>query len=130
MARPAPVLPEVGSTMVPPGFSRPSRSAASIMATAGRSFTLPPGLNSSTLARRSHSRSRPARPSRTSGVFPTRSSSESATSIESRLALAVWRVLLLFGGSLVERAAQRAVHRLGREDADEPVAVEHRHPAL
>ena len=41
-----------------PGWSRPSRSAASIIATAGRSFTLPPGLTISTLARRSHSRSR------------------------------------------------------------------------
>lgn len=38
-ARPTPVLPEVGSMMVPPGRSRPSRSAASIMATAIRSFT-------------------------------------------------------------------------------------------
>ena len=44
------MLPEVGSTIVPPGFSRPSCSAASIMATAGRSLTLPPGLSISSLA--------------------------------------------------------------------------------
>src|SRR5258705_103093 len=34
MARPAPVLPDVGSTMVPPGSRSPSRSAASTMAIA------------------------------------------------------------------------------------------------
>jgi hypothetical protein len=45
-----PVLPEVGSTIVPPGRSLPSRSAASIIATATRSLIEPPGLNISTLA--------------------------------------------------------------------------------
>ncbi len=40
IARAMPVLPLVGSTMVPPGLSFPSRSAASIMATPMRSFTL------------------------------------------------------------------------------------------
>ena len=39
------MLPDVGSTIVPPGFSRPSRSAASIIAIATRSFTLPPGFD-------------------------------------------------------------------------------------
>ena len=48
------MLPDVGSTIVPPGCRSPSRSAASIIAIAGRSFTEPPGLNSSTLAIRSH----------------------------------------------------------------------------
>ena len=65
-----------------PACSRPSRSAASIIATAGRSFTLPPGLNSLDLgdevARRGRAR---YAPSRTSGVLPTRSRTESATSI-------------------------------------------------
>ena len=81
MARPTPVLPDVGSTMVPPGPRSPSRSAASIMATAGRSLTLPPGLRNSNLASSWPGRSRPIRSSRTSGVSPTRSSSESAASI-------------------------------------------------
>ena len=44
MASPTPVLPLVGSTIVPPGRSRPSRSAARIISSAGRSFDEPPGL--------------------------------------------------------------------------------------
>src|SRR5438874_3323210 len=81
IAKPTPVLPEVGSTIVPPGRSRPVASAASIIATAGRSLTLPPGLRNSSLASRWHDRSRPMRSSRTMGVPPTRSSNEVATSI-------------------------------------------------
>ncbi len=50
MASPTPVLPAVGSTIVPPGPRRPSRSAVSIMRIAIRSFTEPPGLKYSTLA--------------------------------------------------------------------------------
>ncbi len=50
MARPTPVLPEVGSTMVPPGCSSPEASAASIMRVAIRSFTEPPGLRYSIFA--------------------------------------------------------------------------------
>ena len=45
------MLPDVGSTIVPPGLSRPDSSAASIMRTAIRSFTDPPGLKYSTFAR-------------------------------------------------------------------------------
>ena len=44
MARAIPVLPLVGSTMVPPGFSSPEASAASTMAMPMRSFTLLDGL--------------------------------------------------------------------------------------
>ena len=44
MASPTPVFPLVGSTIVPPGRSRPSRSALSIMVSAGRSFEENPGL--------------------------------------------------------------------------------------
>src|SRR5919204_1039771 len=84
MASPTPVLPEVGSTIVPPGFSKPSRSAASIIATAGRSFTDPPGLVVSIFAMRSHVRPRPMRGSRTSGVSPMRPRTESAISISPR----------------------------------------------
>ncbi len=58
MASPTPVLPEVGSTIVPPLVNSPSRSAASIMAMAGRSLTLPPGLRNSSLANSCAERSR------------------------------------------------------------------------
>src|SRR5512132_2887160 len=81
MVSPTPVLPEVGSTIVPPGLSRPSRSAASTIATAGRSFTDPPGFVVSIFAMRSHVSPWPMRGSRTSGVSPMRSRTESATSI-------------------------------------------------
>ncbi len=50
MASPSPVLPEVGSTIVIPGRSFPSRSAASIIAMPMRSLTLEPGLKNSILA--------------------------------------------------------------------------------
>ena len=46
-----PVLPEVGSMMTEPGFSRPLASASSTMALAIRSFTEPAGLKYSSLAR-------------------------------------------------------------------------------
>src|SRR5665213_2916894 len=44
MARPIPVLPDVGSTIVPPGFSAPDLSASSIIESAIRSLIEPPGL--------------------------------------------------------------------------------------
>src|SRR4051812_27511674 len=50
MARPMPVLPEVPSMIVPPGFSFPARSASSIIWIAMRSFAELPGLKVSTLA--------------------------------------------------------------------------------
>src|SRR5215475_14382131 len=74
MARPTPVLPEVGSTIVPPGLSFPSRSAWSIIARPIRSLTEPPGLRYSSLAM---IRARPrgeSLSSRTIGESPTRSS--------------------------------------------------------
>src|SRR5262249_46895894 len=66
-----PVLPLVASTIVlRPGSIRPSRSAASIIATPIRSFTEPPGLSIPSLAnRRAPSGSR--RASSTIGVRPT-----------------------------------------------------------
>src|SRR5215207_6534681 len=73
IASPTPVLPEVGSTIVPPGFSFPSRSAASIIASPIRSLTEPPGFRYSSLARISPGTSREMRSRRTIGVFPTRS---------------------------------------------------------
>src|SRR3954451_17769473 len=80
-ARPMPVLPLVGSTIVPPGFSAPLASAASTMRTAIRSFTEPPGLRYSSLASTSGASGRSSRVtdvSRTSGVLPTRSTTDSA----------------------------------------------------
>ena len=50
--------------------ARPSRSAASIIASAGRSLTLPPGLRYSSLASRWHHRSLPAWSIRSIGVPP------------------------------------------------------------
>ena len=44
------MLPLVGSTIVPPGFNSPSRSAASMMRVAMRSFDDPPGFRYSTFA--------------------------------------------------------------------------------
>ena len=43
------MLPEVGSTITPPGFSWPDCSAASMMRSAMRSLEEPPGLKYSTL---------------------------------------------------------------------------------
>jgi hypothetical protein len=45
--------------MVPPGWSSPDASAASIMAIAARSLTLPPGLRNSSFAVSVHARSAP-----------------------------------------------------------------------
>src|ERR1043166_6479210 len=73
MASPVPVLPEVGSTIVPPGRKSPACSAASIMASPMRSLTEPPGLRNSTLATIGVRVSAPSRDRRTSGVRPTAS---------------------------------------------------------
>ena len=50
MASPMPVLPDVPSMIVPPGFSRPAFSASSIILTAIRSLIELPGLKVSSLA--------------------------------------------------------------------------------
>src|SRR5713101_866863 len=78
MARPIPVLPLVGSTTVAPRLSAPRRSASSIMATAIRSLTLPPGFSDSILARTAAPSLLGSRLSFTSGVPPTTSSTEAA----------------------------------------------------
>ena len=69
------MLPEVGSTIVPPGFSFPSRSAASIIVIAIRSLTEPPGFRYSSFASSVAAPSGTTFCSRTSGVLPTSSSS-------------------------------------------------------
>jgi hypothetical protein len=53
MAKPWPVFPDVGSMIVPPGLSLPSRSAASIIGRPILSLTEPPGLSSSSFPRMS-----------------------------------------------------------------------------
>src|SRR4051812_6176980 len=53
-ARPSPVLPAVASTIVPPGCSFPSRSAASIIESAIRSLIDPLGLKFSSLRKSWH----------------------------------------------------------------------------
>ena len=67
-----PVLPEVGSMTVPPGFSRPSASSARIMLTPMRSFTLAIGLKNSSFRQMSAvmPSSATMRGMRTSGVLP------------------------------------------------------------
>jgi hypothetical protein len=50
MASPIPVLPDVGSTIVPPFFSTPRRSASSIIAMPMRSLIDPPGFARSSLS--------------------------------------------------------------------------------
>jgi hypothetical protein len=77
MARPTPVLPDVGSTMTPPGRSSPEASAASIMRTAMRSLTDPPGLKYSTLASTWAGIPAETLCNRTSGVLPISSTRES-----------------------------------------------------
>src|ERR1700689_289203 len=76
-----PVLPEVGSTIVSPGLSRPDFSAASTIARQIRSLTLPPGLKFSSFAQISASSLPGIRLRRTTGVFPIRSSGDCATLI-------------------------------------------------
>src|SRR5689334_21070319 len=59
--------------MVPPGFSNPCSSAASIILTAMRSFELPPGLRYSIFAATTPEFGPTTEFNRTSGVFPIRS---------------------------------------------------------
>src|ERR1700749_3729737 len=82
IARPTPVLPEVGSTITPPSRSRPSRSAVSIIRRAMRSLTEPPGFRYSILASTSRVLATPfvTDLSRSKGVLPIASVKESYTS--------------------------------------------------
>ena len=65
-----PVLPLVGSKMTVSGPIRPAFSAASIIATPMRSFTLWAGLKNSSLATTAAPLSAVSRRRRTKGVFP------------------------------------------------------------
>ncbi len=84
------MLPLVGSTIVSPGFSSPSRSAARIISSAGRSFDDPPGLVVSIFIASTHLMPwiSLVRRSRTNGVLPTRSSTLSAIDVPCNLASA------------------------------------------
>src|ERR687891_69725 len=73
MASPWPVLPDVGSTIVPPARRRPARSPASIIRSPIRSLTLPPGFSISSLARIVGRTPEATRPSRTPAGRPQRS---------------------------------------------------------
>ena len=68
-ANPIPVLPEVPSIIVPPGFNLPSNSASSIILSAILSLIEFPGLNVSTFAKTKASVSTTLF-NFTSGVFP------------------------------------------------------------
>jgi hypothetical protein len=76
--------------IVPPAFSRPSCSAASIRRIATRSLIEPPGLNSSSLATICGASPAPMRLRRTSGVSPIVSRMESRMSVP----VSVSRVLM------------------------------------
>ena len=71
IASPIPVLPEVGSTMVMSGVSTPRRSASSIMLSAGRSLTDPPGLKLSSFTQSAAASVSSTLLRRTTGVRPT-----------------------------------------------------------
>ena len=76
------MLPEVGSTITPPGRSLPCRSAVSTIRSAMRSFTEPPGFRYSIFASTWLVLAMPfvTDLSRSRGVFPIASVSESYTS--------------------------------------------------
>ncbi len=68
-----PVLPAVGSMIVPPFFRTPSRSARAIIPTPMRSLTDPPGLRNSSLAKIAASFGLGMLINWTMGVLPIRS---------------------------------------------------------
>src|SRR5438270_879632 len=105
MANPMPVLPDEGSRIVCPGCSEPSASATSTMARAMRSFTEPVGFWPSSLARMRTPGLGLRAESSTSGVLPTRSSTDRCT--------VTWRRLRSAAGD-------------GREDGDDVVGTDGR----
>ena len=67
------MLPLVGSTITPPGFNSPERSAASMMRSAMRSLDEPPGFRYSTLTAMVARTPAVTLLRRMSGVLPIRS---------------------------------------------------------
>src|SRR4051812_5747168 len=107
-----PVLPLVGSTMVPPGFSLPSRSAASMMREAMRSFEDPPGLRYSTLARIVGASPAVTLLSLTSGVLPMRS----RTVLAYFMVVPIYqRASVRYGTGSVTAGTPIHLHRHGKE---------------
>src|SRR2546425_4798778 len=104
MASPWPVLPEVGSTIVPPGLRKPARSAASIIRRPIRSLTLPPGLSISSLARIVGWTPRVILCRRTIGVSPTASRNVSRTSIAGSCRAATRPLLSHYAGGVLPAA--------------------------
>src|SRR3954468_5484892 len=116
MANPTPVLPDVGSTIVPPGFSFPSRSAASIIASPIRSLFDPPGFMYSSFASRFTGIPSTIRSSRTIGVSPT-----SSRTVEYSRAMQITVIGRgNVGGGLARlwRAAGHDVTELGKDGGD------------
>ena len=105
------MLPEVGSTIVPPGSSFPSRSAASIIVIAIRSLIEPPGFRNSSFASTVAASSGTTFWSRTSGVLPT-----SSSSVGYSRAIGVKRNRWLSGGCLRRFALGHRRARPPQED--------------
>ena len=102
------------STIVPPGFSAPARSAARTIHSAARSFTDWPGLRNSALPRISQPVASEARRSRRSGVFPMRSRTEGTIGIEPGLGFCAASY------AREARGARRAVLSEGRSGEIDP----------
>src|SRR5215212_1620456 len=125
MARPTPVLPLVGSISVPPGLSRPSRSAASIRDTATRSLIEPPGFIASIFATSCGLSPEARRARRTRGVSPI------ASMIDSLIPVVVSTSLLTATSQHTLAGAARSsvgwmARPAGAEDRDcrDPLVVE------
>src|SRR5262249_13805925 len=106
IASPMPVLPLVGSTSVAPGLTMPRRSASSTMASAIRSFTLPPGFSDSILASTVAPPGFGMRFRRTRGVAPTRSNTELA--VLGRVGAAILFLVVMVGSCRAAGAAATA----------------------
>src|SRR3954452_4985894 len=122
-----PVFPLVGSSSSRPGSSSPEASAASIIALATRSLIEPVGFWPSSFAKIRTPSLGERRCSSTSGVLPTRSSSE----VTVRLGTAGHGREEHQGGAVLHRgvqAVQRADVLALEEDVDKrryPLALEH-----
>src|SRR5947209_18633742 len=107
MARPMPVLPDVGSMIVVmPGVMRPARSAAKIIDAPMRSLTEHIGLNDSSLTRTSAAPVAGKRFKRTSGVWPMVSSMLLLIFGRRDMKIAFMKFIRAISHSLARRQAQ------------------------
>src|SRR5256714_7442791 len=121
-----PVFPDVASPIVVrPGSIRPWASAASIIATPIRSFTLPAGLYASSLAISSAPQPGARRVSRRSGVPPTRSATLSGRSTSRGSGSGVVRARLIVPRLLAGRELEVVLGRegAGLAEADDDLVV-------